>query len=69
MTGVAGKAKTVVEEPDLLAMSLSNASVASFLILAGRIEPILPAFRDASELLTRRSSANEDGCSRDLYST
>ena len=33
MTGVAGKAKVVVVDPDLLAMSLSNASVAWLLTL------------------------------------
>lgn len=33
MTGVACKVKTIVSDPDLLAMSLSNASVASLLTL------------------------------------
>jgi len=53
--------------------------MASFLTLEGRagrasvfdsrrIEPILPTLINASGLLTRRSSANEDGLFRDLYS-
>jgi len=45
MTGVARKAKAVVADPGLLAMSLSNALAASALV--GRTEPVLPTFKNA----------------------